>query len=82
MVLNRLELGEFSEDGSVVRLLKVIFESRDDVVDAFLVKRPTEFRVGIGLVVGPLPLVWSASITDILSAVMLVSYLIQMLCIG
>jgi len=63
---NRLELGEFSEEGSCVRLSKVVLESRVDVVDAFLTNRPRVSRVG--LVVGPLLVVRSASVTDVLSA--------------
>ena len=65
-MLKRLDLGEFSEEGSGVRLSRVVLESRVDVVDAFLVNRPRVSRVG--LVVGPLLVVRSASVTDILSA--------------
>ena len=55
-------MGELPEDGSVVRLSRVVLESMDSVVDVGRINRPSESRVG--LVVGPSRVVWFASVTD------------------
>ena len=60
---NVLELGELSKERSGVGLANVVLESMVDVVDAFLVNRPSVSRVG--LVVRSLLVVRSASITDV-----------------
>jgi len=62
LMLNRLELREFSDEGSGVRLSGVSPKLKVDVVDEFLVNRPSESRVG--LVDGPLLVVRSASVTN------------------
>ena len=59
---SRLILGEVSKEGGV-RLSRGVLESKVDVVYAFLMNRPDESLVGLG--VGPLLFVRSASVANV-----------------